>query len=107
MSVGESLTCRPQFYVWGRASHAGPNDDSVWFGSDGDIEGASALCFLVSEQDITNEWYYLNYLMNENRATLDIAEVGVKTFELYMREPRFRIDQIVLTTNSDYNPNIP
>ena len=91
-------------YVWGRASHTNATDDSVWFGRDDEIEGEVALCFTEDEQNIINWWHYIGYLMDGNRATLDISEPGIKNFERYMRESGFLIDRILLTTNPDYTP---
>jgi hypothetical protein len=93
-------------YVWARASHSTDLDDSVWFGKNGQIETMAPLTFLVSEQEIVEEWYYIHFRMDgdESRAVLNIPEAGVQTFELYMREPDFLIDRIILTTNPNFNP---
>ena len=42
--------------------------------------------------------------MSGGRAVLYVPSTGVHVFELYMREPSFKIDKIVLTTNIDYIP---
>ena len=43
--------------------------------------------------------------MSGGKAVLNIESVGVHTFELYMREPSYKVDKIVLTTNADYIPD--
>lgn len=91
-------------YVWGRASHLDGFDDSVWFGKDGKIEGTSPLTYWDTEQGFVNMWYYIRYLMVGGPAILEVPEVGIHTFELYMREPGFLIDKIVLTTNPEFDP---
>jgi hypothetical protein len=93
-------------YVWGRSSHIDGYDDSVWFGLDTLIEGTLPLTYLTSEQSYSDVWYWINYLMGDvERAILPIPSTGVHVFELYMREPSFKIDKIVLTTDADYIPD--
>ncbi|MBN1466814.1 hypothetical protein JXA02_13755 [candidate division KSB1 bacterium] len=92
-------------YVWGRSSHVDGYDDSVWFGLDELIDGTQPLSYTTAEQTYANEWYWISYLMDgTNRAVLHVPSTGVHMFEIYMREPSYRIDKIVLTTNPDYNP---
>ncbi len=93
-------------YIWLRASHADAYSDSVWFGQDGTIVGTSPIVFNGVEQQIVNQWYYIGYTMDKDRTVMDIDGVGVKTFELYMREPNFRIDRIVLTIDPNLDPNL-
>jgi len=94
-----------QLYVRARASHVDGYDDSVWFGLDELIEGTDPLSYTTDEQSYANEWYWIRYLMNEEIAVLQVPSTGVHVFELYMREPSFRVDKIVLTTNQDYLPD--
>jgi len=93
-------------YAWARASHEAGYDDSVWPGLDGVIVGTSeqSLTYLTEEQEYT-DWYYINHGMDNNRFVMDIATTGEKVFELYYRETYFIVDQIILTTNADYDPN--
>ena len=91
-------------YVWARASHADGFTDSVWFGKNGVIEGTSPLSFFDDEHEVLNDWLYIHLLMDGGEAVLDIPKVGLYTFDLYMREPSFVIDKIVLTTNSNFDP---
>jgi len=94
-------------YVWARTSHVDGYDDSVWPGLDGSIAGTAdqSLTYLTSEQENTG-WYYINHGMDENRFTIDIPEIGEHIFELYFRETNLIIDQIILTINADYDPNV-
>jgi hypothetical protein len=93
-----------QLYVWGRSSHVDGYDDSVWFGFDGLIEGTQPLSYTTEEQPFANEWYWISHFMDGTRAVLVVPATGVHVFEIYMREPMYKIDKIVLTTNPDYNP---
>ena len=94
-------------YVWARASHIDGYDDSVWYGLEEGIELGIPLSYTGDEQVYSEEWYWISHLMNDNsdRATLDVADTGELIFELYMREPAFKVDKIVLTTNPDYIPD--
>jgi hypothetical protein len=93
-------------YVWVRASHVDGFDDSVWFGLDDAIEGTAPLQFMVSEQSFSNVWYWIGHLMNDanDRAILQVPSTGVHVFRLYMREPSFKADKIVFTTDPNYLP---
>ena len=93
-------------YVWARASHVDGYDDSVWPGLDDAIVGTSdqSLTYLTDEQSFT-DWYYINHGMDGNRFIMTIPSVGEHTFELYYRETNLIIDQVILTTNADYDPN--
>jgi hypothetical protein len=92
-------------HVWVRASHLDGFDDSVWFGIDDLIEGDQPVSFRTDEQEYADEWYWLNYMMNEGRAILPIESAGVHHFQLFMREPSFKVDKIVLTTDENYRPD--
>ena len=95
-----------QYYVWARAAHIDGYTDSVWFGKNGVIEGSSPLSFWDDEHIYLDMWYWIGLLMEGAYAVLDIPEPGNYTFELYMREPDFFLDQIALTTDPVYNPNL-
>ncbi len=93
-------------FVWARAYHIDGYDDSVWFGRDGSIVGTSSLSFWDTEHIYAGSWYYIHFLMEGGTAVLDIPKAGKHTFELYVREPDFLIDQILLTTNPAYDPRL-
>ena len=99
------ISTKPVF-VWGRASHLDGFDDSVLFGMDEAIEGTQPLSYTTEEQPFADTWYWLRFLMDgTTRAVLQVETAGDHVFELYMREPSFKIDKIVLTTNEDYLPD--
>jgi len=93
-------------YVWVRSSHVDGFDDSAWIGLEGTIVGTVPIGYTNAEQVYANEWYWINHWMGDdvNPASMDIPFTGVSLFEVYMREPSFRIDKIVLTTNVNYVP---
>ena len=92
-------------YVWARAAHYSSIDDSVWYAMNGVVGIDSPLCFTVAEQPIIGEWHYILFMMNDDIARIDIADPGVKTVELYMREPGFLLDRIVLTSDANFDPS--
>ena len=94
-------------YVWARSSHIDGYDDSAWFGLDGQIEGTAPIQYMLEEQDYKDVWYWISHLMNDNndRAILEVPSTGVHIFEIYMREPSYKIDKIVLTTDEEYIPD--
>lgn len=93
-------------FVWIRASHTDGYDDSAWFGLDDSIEGEAPIQFTTDEQQYQNEWYWISHLMtsSNDRAILDVPSVGLHVFKLYMREPSFKADKILLTTDETYTP---
>jgi hypothetical protein len=92
-------------YVWARSSHVDGFDDSVWFGFDGLIEGTQPLSYTTDEQTFSNQWYWISHFMDGTRAVLNVPATGVHEFEIYMREPSYKVDKILLTLNPDFNPN--
>ncbi|HDQ46231.1 MAG TPA: T9SS type A sorting domain-containing protein [bacterium] len=94
-------------YVWLRASHKDGYDDSAWFGLDGEIEGTAPIQFHIDEQPFVDTWFWISRLMNANsdRAILEVPSAGLYVFQLYMREPSFKVDKILLTTDEFYVPD--
>jgi len=89
-------------YIWARSAHHDGYDDSVWFGMDSAIEGTSPWSFI--DQNTLDAWFWVGTMMDQTRAVVNVTEAGVHIFEVYMREPSYRIDKIVITTNVDYTP---
>jgi len=104
MEYSVNFISTQQLYVWGRSSHVDGYDDSVWFGFDGLIEGTQPLSYTTDEQPFANEWYWISHFMDGTRAVLNVPTTGVHVFEIYMREPSYKIDKIVLTPDENYNP---
>ncbi len=89
-------------YVWARSAHNDGYDDSVWFGFDNAIEGDQPWSFI--SQDVINAWFWVGHMMNEERAVINVSDAGEHIFEVYMREPSYRIDKIIITTDEEYQP---
>ncbi|MDJ0600699.1 MAG: hypothetical protein QNJ37_17870 [Crocosphaera sp.] len=53
----------------------------------------------------TGEYGWSNQTMDSVRATLEVTETGVQTFNLWMREDGFIVDKIILTTDENFEPS--
>ncbi|MBN1782976.1 T9SS type A sorting domain-containing protein [bacterium] len=91
-------------YLWGRASHVDGYDDSVWYGLDGEIYRTDPLSYTTDEQEYSEMWYWIHFTMSGAIAMLDIGDAGIHVFEMVMREPGFKLDKLLLTTNAEYVP---
>jgi hypothetical protein len=94
-------------YVWMRASHIDGYDDSVWIGMDGIIYGTVPLTYTTAEQVYSNVWHWINHYMGAETtpAKMEIGTAGLHIFQVFMREPSFKFDKILLTSDSTYLPN--
>ncbi len=50
------------------------------------------------------QWSWANSDTSGGVVTIVVAEPGLHTLRLWQREDGLRVDRIVLTTNSSYNP---
>ena len=89
-------------YIWVRGYVTGGSDDSCNIGLDGSMQSDSDK---ISGFNTANDWAWTSVTMDGVRATLEVDSVGVHTVNLWMREDGFRVDQIVLTTDADYDPD--
>lgn len=87
-------------YVWIRGGGDSGSDDSCHFGIDG-VDISSGYKFDINEE--TGDWGWSS-MAAAGRAVFDIDTAGVYTFNLWMREDGARIDKIVITTDSEYEP---
>ncbi|MHC4738480.1 MAG: hypothetical protein ACYS9Y_06215 [Planctomycetota bacterium] len=86
-------------YVWIRGYGASGSDDSCH----GGLEGQEiSTCDRISTFSTSYTWSKAT--MDGVDATFDVPSTGVHTVNIWMREDGFRIDKIVLTTNSGYTP---
>jgi len=88
-------------YVWIRGYCTGGTDDSCHAGVGG---AANTTADRISNFS-NNQWAWSSTTMDGGaRATINVASTGVQTVNLWMREDGFRVDKIVLTTDSAYTP---
>jgi murein DD-endopeptidase MepM/ murein hydrolase activator NlpD len=90
------------YYVWIRGYGGTANDDSIHAGIDG--QGPDSAANISGCNWHTGGWYWCNTKMDMNRATLAIGTPGLHTINLWMRENGFRVDRVLLTTDSTYIP---
>ncbi len=89
-------------YVWVRGYIIGGNDDSAHVGLDGEAPTSDRM--QTGSTEDTWEWSN-GRRENLGLATIDVADAGVHTINVWMREDGWRFDKIVLTTNPDYTPS--
>ena len=92
-------------YVWilGKASGSNLNHgDSIHAGLDGQKINTSDRI-----SGFTGEYGWSNDSMDLIRVTIEVTTTGIHTFNLWMREDGFIVDQIILTTDSNYDPTQP
>ncbi|MDJ0662207.1 MAG: hypothetical protein QNJ42_22375 [Crocosphaera sp.] len=92
-------------YVWILGKAGGSNidlSDSIHAGLNGQpVNTADRI------SGFTGDYGWSNGTMDSVRATLEVTEAGVQTFNLWMREDGFIVDQIVLTTDETFDPTQP
>ena len=88
-------------YIWIRGYKTGGNDDSCHAGLNGQ---AVSTADKISNFFPSNTWTWTNWTLDGSRASFNVNQTGVNTFNIWMKEDGFRIDKIVITTNSSYNP---
>ncbi|WP_407923767.1 hemoblobin-interacting domain-containing protein [Cohnella fermenti] len=89
------------YYVWIRGAGINTNSDSLYVGLDGAVPASGN--FAVGSNNGAYEWWKLkgDYV---TRTTLTIANTGVHTINLFIREPGMRVDKLILTQNASYAP---
>lgn len=90
------------YYIWIRGYGGTANDDSIHAGIDG--QGPDSAANISGCNWHTSGWYWCNTKMDASRATLTIGTPGLHTINLWVRENGFRVDRVLLTTDSTYIP---
>jgi hypothetical protein len=90
------------YYIWIRGYGGSPDDDSIHAGIDG--QAPTTADRISGCNWHTSGWYWCNSTMDGPRATLVISTPGLHTLNLWMREDGFRVDRVLLTTDSTYTP---
>ena len=86
--------------MWIRGIGATQDDDSIHAGIDGT---GPASADRISGFTTSLTWH--KDTLDGVVATIVVSSPGVHTFNLWMREDGFRVDKIVLTTNSGFTPS--
>ena len=86
---------------WGNTNSAGEgSSDSAHAGLNGQLSTSAARI-----DNFPAGWNWSNSTRDGARATIQIPESGINTFNLWMREDGLAIDKILLTTDSNYVPS--
>jgi hypothetical protein len=89
------------YYVWIRAFAVGRVDDSVHVGLDGTGTVTSEGIKIRSYSN----WTWSNCTQTDAVATLDILEPGIHTVNVWMHKAGIRLDKLLLTSSSVYQPS--
>jgi glucose/arabinose dehydrogenase/mono/diheme cytochrome c family protein len=87
-------------YIWIHGYGANGTDDSIHVG----VDGGSSVAMTLSQ---TGTWQWSNSIQGvAGAAAFNVASTGNHTVNLWMREDGMRIDRVILTTNSTFNPHV-
>ena len=89
-----NFTSTGTHYLWFRAYAAASTDDSIYIG----IDGANATAVTLNQYNV---WQWSNTLQAGGAATINIANTGTKTVNVWMREDGIKLDRILLTTQQN------
>ena len=92
-----NFTTTGVYTVWLRGYAPNAAGDSLYVGLDD--QPATTLTGFASGQ-----WSWANGDGQGNTATIEVTEQGLHILHLWMREDGLRLDRILLTTDSGYNP---
>ena len=87
-------------YIWVRCYALNGSDNSCHAGLAGQAIKSCDRIYTTGYK----KWVWTCKTLDGSRATFNVAQTGVKTVNLWMREDGFRADKIVLTTNPNYKP---
>jgi hypothetical protein len=97
------------YYVWLRGLADKAGDASVHVGLDGGrgllgslLDRDSQAMALTPQQ--VGAWTWFNTTVSGAVAVLEVPSTGVHTISIWMREDGFRLDKLLLTTNSRFVP---
>jgi PKD repeat protein len=89
------------YYVWLRGYATDDSNNSVHVGLNGQ---AVASADKISTSTF-NSWTWIQSTRDGPVATVNISSAGLYTINLWMREDGFRVDRVLLTTNSSLTPS--
>jgi hypothetical protein len=89
------------YYVWLRGYATDDSNNSVHVGLNGQ---AAASADKISTSTF-NGWAWIQSTRDGPVATVNISSAGLHTISIWMREDGFRVDRVLLTTNSSLTPS--
>lgn len=94
-----SLSYPKTFYVWVRMRD-GTSSTGVWYGLDGTASSGQ----LASASP--NSWSWVKrHSNNSSAASVSVGSSGFHTFNVWMNKSNVAVDEVLLTTDSSYDPN--
>ncbi len=105
LSYSVNFTQTGQYYVWVRGWGDEQNDgrggnDSLHAGMNGVLSSSADKI-----DGFPSGWHWSNRTRDGVVATVTVSNVGVNTFNLWMREDGFAVDKIILAKNASYIPS--
>ncbi len=91
------------FNVWVRMSGPSGSSDSIHLGLNGMPVTFGANGLGIWDPAVGDVWMWKDSM--GSRITLDVPTPGEHQFYIWMREDGVRVDSIILTTDTQYNPN--
>jgi YD repeat-containing protein len=96
-----NITTPGTYHVWVRMYAADSGNNSVHVGLDGQaVTSADKI-----SSNTFGAWTWNKATTDGPVATLNIATAGLHTINVWMREDGFRVDRLLLTTNSAFTPS--
>ncbi len=89
------------YYVWVRGLAGSGDEDSVHVGLNGAAPASAQHIYPFEPFD---QWVWANTNRQGQRAALEVGQPGVHTVNVWMREDGFLLDRILLTQDSDFEP---
>ncbi|MBX3736256.1 MAG: hypothetical protein KF715_06190 [Candidatus Didemnitutus sp.] len=94
-----TLSYPKTFYVWVRMRD-GTSSNGVWYGLDGTASSGQ----LASASP--NSWSWVKrHSNNSAAASVSVGSSGFHTFNVWMNKSNVAVDEVLLTTDSSYDPN--
>ena len=93
-------------YIWLRGGDPRGDGagDSVHGGIDGVNPATATRIDGAPGFNIATGWNWVGAIQGNARATVEVATVGIHTFNVWMREDGFSVDKIILTTDQAFTP---
>lgn len=99
LSYTVNFTTTGVYTVWVRGYAPDGAGDSIYVG----LDNQAPVTATVLTGFAPRQWGWTNITQN-GPATIEVTEPGLHTFYIWMREDGLRLDRILLTTDSSYNP---
>jgi hypothetical protein len=91
------------YHVWVRMSGPSGSSDSIHVGLNGMPVTFGANGLGIWDSTVGDTWMWKDTM--GSRITIEVPTAGEHQFYIWMREDGVRVDSVILTTDSQYNPN--